>query len=36
MFSPDGRWLVFESNRTQHPVTGQRGDTNIYMALWKP
>ena len=36
MFSPDGRWLVFESNRTLHPVPGQRGDTNVYMALWKP
>jgi Tol biopolymer transport system component len=36
MFDRDGRWLVFESNRTQHPVPGQRGDTNIYLARWKP
>jgi Tol biopolymer transport system component len=36
MFSPDGRWLVFASNRSLHPVPGQHGDTNLFMARWRP
>jgi Tol biopolymer transport system component len=32
MFSPDGTHLVFASNRNQKT----RGDTNIFMARWKP
>lgn len=33
MFSPDGRWLVFASNRANQP--GQR-DTDLYIARWVP
>lgn len=32
MFSPDGRWLVFASNRGQR----QRGETNLFLAEWRP
>ncbi|HTU99294.1 MAG TPA: hypothetical protein VMF13_02065, partial [Luteitalea sp.] len=32
MFSPDGAHLVFASNRNQKT----RGDTNLFMARWKP
>ncbi len=32
MFSPDGRWLVFCSNRGAR----QRGDTNLFLARWRP
>jgi Tol biopolymer transport system component len=32
MFSPDGTQLVFASNRNQKT----RGDTNIFIARWKP
>ena len=32
MFSPDGRWLVFASNRGAKV----RGETNLFMAEWKP
>jgi len=32
MFSPDGRYLVFASNRG----AAKRGDTNLFMAEWKP
>ena len=32
MFSPDGSHLVFASNRNQKT----RGDTNLFMARWKP
>ena len=31
MFSPDGRWLVFASNRGQKKA----GDTNLFLAEWK-
>jgi dipeptidyl aminopeptidase/acylaminoacyl peptidase len=31
MFSPDGRWLVFASNRGQ----AKPGDTNLFLALWR-
>ena len=30
MFSPDGRYVVFASNRGG----AQRGDTNVFIALW--
>ena len=32
MFSPDGKWLLFESNR------GHRAshETNIFLARWQP
>jgi Tol biopolymer transport system component len=33
MFSPDGRWLVFASNRANKE--GER-DTDLYLARWKP
>lgn len=33
MFSPDGQWLVFASNRANAP--GQR-DTDLYIARWVP
>lgn len=33
MFSPDGRWLVFASNRANKE--GAR-DTDLYIARWKP
>lgn len=33
MFSPDGKWLVFASNRANQP--GQR-DTDLYIARWVP
>jgi TolB protein len=33
MFSPDGQWLVFASNRATEP--GKR-DTNLFLARWKP
>jgi Tol biopolymer transport system component len=32
MFSPDGRWLVFSSNRGGK----QRGETNLFLAEWRP
>jgi Tol biopolymer transport system component len=32
MFSPDGRWLVFASNRGARA----RGETNLFLAEWKP
>jgi len=32
MFSPDGRWLVFASNRNGR----QRGETNLFLAEWRP
>jgi len=32
MFSPDGRWLVFASNRGAK----QRGETNLFLAEWRP
>lgn len=32
MFSPDGRWLAFASNRGAK----KRGDTNLFLARWKP
>jgi TolB protein len=32
MFSPDGTKLLFASNRNQK----QRGDTNLFIARWKP
>lgn len=32
MFSPDGRWLVFASNRGAKA----RGETNLFLAEWKP
>jgi TolB protein len=32
MFSPDGRWLVFASNRGAR----QRGETNLFLAQWRP
>jgi Tol biopolymer transport system component len=35
MFSPDGQWLVFGSNRNAHAVPGQRGETNIFLARWR-
>jgi Tol biopolymer transport system component len=31
MFSPDGRWLVFASNRGARV----RGETNLFLAEWK-
>lgn len=31
MFSPDGRFLAFSSNRG----SGKAGDTNVFVALWK-
>jgi len=31
MFSPDGKYLVFASNRNQK----KRGDTNIFVCEWK-
>ncbi len=31
MFSPDGRWLAFSSNRGAGPP----GETNVFIALWK-
>ena len=31
MFSPDGRWLVFSSNRGE----GEAGETNVFLALWQ-
>ena len=33
MFSPDGEWLVFASNRANAP--GAR-DTNLFLARWRP
>ena len=33
MFSPDGQWLVFASNRGNAP--GSR-DTNLFVARWVP
>ena len=30
MFSPDGRYIVFASNRNQ----AKRGDTNLFIAEW--
>jgi Tol biopolymer transport system component len=30
MFSPDGRYLVFASNRNNR----ERGETNIFLAEW--
>ena len=33
MFSPDGQWLAFSSNRANAP--GAR-DTDLYIAKWKP
>ena len=30
MFSPDGKYLVFASNRNQK----KRGDTNLFLAEW--
>ncbi len=36
MFSPDGGWLVFCSNRTANPKPGARGETNIFLARWRP
>jgi Tol biopolymer transport system component len=32
MFSPDGRWLVFASNRGGR----ERGETNLFLAAWRP
>ena len=32
MFSPDGTKLLFASNRDQK----KRGDTNLFIARWKP
>ncbi|MBI1797429.1 MAG: PD40 domain-containing protein [Candidatus Eisenbacteria bacterium] len=32
MFSPDGRWLAFSSNRGGKV----RGETNLFLAEWKP
>lgn len=32
MFSPDGQWLAFSSNRGAR----KRGDTNLFLARWKP
>ena len=32
MFSPDGRWLVFSSNRGARA----RGETNLFLAEWRP
>ena len=31
MFSPDGQWLAFSSNRG----AGASGETNVFVALWK-
>jgi len=31
MFSNDGKYLVFSSNRNQK----KRGDTNIFLAEWR-
>ena len=31
MFSPDGRWLVFASNRGARV----RGETNLFLAEWR-
>ena len=33
MFSPDGQWLVFASNRAT--AEGAR-DTNLFIARWRP
>ena len=30
MFSPDGKWLAFASNRNQ----AQSGDTDVYITQW--
>jgi Tol biopolymer transport system component len=30
MFSPDGRWLAFSSNRG-----GAEGETNVFIARWR-
>ena len=36
MFSPDGRWLAFASNRNTHPRAGERrGETNLFLARWR-
>ncbi len=32
MFSPDGRWLAFSSNRGAK----ERGETNLFLAEWRP
>jgi len=32
MFSPDGRWLVFASNRNGRV----HGETNLFLAEWRP
>ena len=32
MFSPDGRWLAFSSNRGARV----RGETNLFLAEWRP
>ena len=32
MFSPDGRFLVFASNRGAKA----RGETNLFLAAWRP
>jgi len=31
MFSPDGKYIVFSSNRNQK----KKGDTNLFIAEWK-
>ena len=31
MFSPDGKWLAFASNRASRPGTW---DTNLFVASW--